>query len=171
VQNRETSIRCKLQWESLNTPSSSSVGCSFWRVLFCSLFALYMFCMFWQASKKSKMFYKTCMLCDPWALANSWLACCINLEPFQTHDLHVALTLSPFEPMTCMLRYPWALQNPWLACCVILNANEIFFNFVMSLKWQSSITRFSQIWLHTRYERRKKTQNPSIVFATYWKLP
>jgi hypothetical protein len=44
-----------------------------------------------------------------------------------------------------------------------------FSKFVMQLKWQSPIRSFSQIWLHTRYERRKKKiQNPSIFLAMDW---
>jgi hypothetical protein len=43
----------------------------------------------------------------------------------------------------------------------------LFSNFV---KWQPSIKWFSKIWLHTRYESRKKNLNPSIILATYWNL-
>jgi hypothetical protein len=32
---------------------------------------------------------------------------------------------------------------------------ELFFNFVMLLKWQSSIRIFSQIWQYSKYESRK----------------
>jgi hypothetical protein len=44
-----------------------------------------------------------------------------------------------------------------------------FFNFVMQLKWQSSKRWFSQIWLQTRYENRKKSKSFYILTGTYHK--
>lgn len=38
-----------------------------------------------------------------------------------------------------------------------LTSRVLFFNFVMQLRWASSIRSCSHIWIHTRYESRKNT--------------
>jgi len=65
----------------------------------------------------------------------------------------------------------WICHNNCYPCA----HGFLFFNFVMLLKWWPSIRRFSQIWLHSRYESRKKTESfyifgylPELIIKVWW---